>query len=280
MYGVEGDGRGEASVGRRPPRPTSPASPTDSRISTVPIAPAPTGSTALLRSTAGGLVRTGLRGAGQVLITAGVVLLLFVVYELKVTNLVTERAQERLQQQLAEEWSGPSSPPAADAGPPEVPLGAGVAVLRIPRLDPSAAEPYAKVVVEGTSVEDLKRGPGRIVTSQRPGELGNLVISGHRTTYGAPFIDLDRLQPGDAVIVETRDIWFTYRVTGTRIVAPTAVEVTLPVPGRPGVSPTESVLTLTTCHPKYSARQRLVVSATLTESLPKVAGDPPALRAG
>jgi sortase A len=228
---------------------------------------------------AGEAVRTLVRGLGQTLITVGVVLLLFCVYEVYVTNLVTAQEQEQLQDEIAEAWAAPPPPApagqAAGAPPPPVELGSGIAVLRIPRLD--GDDPYAKVVVEGTSVADLKRGPGRIVQSAQPGEVGNLVISGHRTTYGAPFADVDRLVPGDAVVVETRDRWFTYRVTGTRIVAPTAVEVTLPVPGQPGAEPTERLLTLTTCHPKYSARERMIVSAVLEEDLPKAEGDPAAL---
>ncbi|HWH28851.1 MAG TPA: class E sortase [Mycobacteriales bacterium] len=224
----------------------------------------------------GDAVRTALRGVGQTLITVGVVLLLFCVYELKITNLVTEREQEQLREELAQAWAEPP-PPDPAVRPAAVELGEGIAVLRIPRLDDDADDPYATVVVEGTSPADLKKGPGRLVESDRPGELGNLVISGHRTTYGAPFADLDRLAPGDAVVVETRDTWYTYRVTGTEIVAPSAVEVTLPVPKRPGVEPTESVLTLTTCHPRYSARQRMVVFARLDETLAKSDGDPAAL---
>lgn len=231
-----------------------------------------------MTSRAADAVRTVLRGVGQTLITVGVVLLLFTVYELKVTNLVTAQEQEQLRTDLARVWAQPAPPavPTA-AGPRSVELGTGIAVIRIPRLDGGPDDPYAKVVVEGTGVEDLKKGPGRIVQSQRPGELGNLVISGHRTTYGAPFADLDRLQPGDAVVIETRDTWYTYRVTGSEIVLPTAVEVTLPVPKQPGVAPTKSVLTLTTCNPKYSARQRLIISADLVETLPKADGAPTAL---
>ncbi len=230
-------------------------------------------------TTTGDVVRTALRGVGQTLMTVGLVLLLFVVYELWVTNLVTAQEQEQLHEEIEQLWAEP--PPAAaptdGLRPVAVEMGTGIAVLHIPRLDSGPDDRFAKVVVEGTSVADLKRGPGRIVESDQPGELGNLVISGHRTTYGAPFADLDQLEPGDAVVVETRDAWFTYAVTGTRIVLPTAVEVTLPVPGQPGVEPTESILTLTTCHPRYSARQRMVVHATLTEALPKAEGEPAAL---
>ena len=106
---------------------------------------------------------------------------------------------------------------------------------------------------------------------------GNVVLSGHRTTYGAPFERFDELQPGDAVVVETRDTWFTYTVRGSRIVAPTAIEVTYPVPGDRAAVPTRRLLTMTTCHPRFSARQRLVVTAELTATSAKAAGPPAAL---
>ncbi len=219
----------------------------------------------------GDAVRTLLRGVGQTLITAGVVVLLFCVYELQYTNVYTSQQQEALGDELRRTWSAPA-PAAAPAVTP-VALGDAFAVLRIPRL----GEDHAVVVVEGTSVEDLKKGPGHLAGTALPGQMGNVVLSGHRTTYGAPFSQVDVLQPGDAVVVETRDSWFTYRVTGTEIVAPTAVEVTLPVPKQPGVAPTKSLLTLTTCHPRYSARQRMIVSAVLEAPLPKSEGLPPAL---
>jgi sortase A len=230
------------------------------------------------QSRAGTVVRAGVRGVGQTLITVGVVLLLFCVYELYITNLVTAREQDRLSEELRRSWTEPAARPGdpVAVAPVAVDLGTGIAVLRVPRLGEGwNAEP--PVVVEGTSVEDLKSGPGRIVETGQPGELGNMVISGHRTTYGAPFADIDQLQPGDAVVVETRDTWFTYRVTGSEIVSPSSVEVALPVPGQPGVEPTQSLLTFTTCHPKYSARQRLIVYSELEQELAKADGDPAAL---
>ena len=251
------------------------------------------------------VVRTLLRGLGQTLITLGVVVLLFCVYELKVTNLVTARAQDQLGDDLRQSWAEPSpaaavsptpvpspastaaappaSPPpsaaAPSAAPPPPPapeLGSGFAVLRIPRLGDWNDDP--PVVVEGVRVADLKKGPGHIPGTAMPGQVGNLVVSGHRTTYGAPFERLDELRVGDAVVVETGDAWFTYRVTGSQIVAPTAVEVTYPVPGDARATPTRRLLTMTTCHPRYSARQRLIVSAELSATDAKSAGPPAALR--
>ncbi len=227
------------------------------------------------------VLRTIARGLGQTLITLGVVVLLFCVYELKVTNIYTGQQQEALADDLRDAWALPrpvlpTVGPAASAAPAPrgVELGQGLAVLRIPRL----GRDYAKVVLEGVSVPDLKRGPGHYPGTALPGAVGNVVISGHRTTYGAPFNQLDVLRPGDAVVLETRDAWLTYRTTGTQIVRPTAIEVTYPVPGRPGVAPTQRLLTMTTCNPKYSAKQRMVVSALLESRLAKGPGVvPPAL---
>jgi sortase A len=232
------------------------------------------------------VARTVLRGTGELLITLGALLLLFCVYQVEVTDLVTAEAQEQLGEDLRRSWAAPvadtpapgtapAPPPTAEPAPPAPPveLGSGLAVLRIPRLGDGNDEP--PVVVEGVRVADLRSGPGHMPGTALPGELGNLVVSGHRTTYGAPFARLDELQPGDAVVVETRDAWFTYTVTGSRIVRPSAVEVTWPVPGEAGATPTRRLMTLTTCHPRYSARQRLVVSAELSATGAKT-GPPPA----
>lgn len=227
--------------------------------------------------------RTGLRGVGQTLITVGVVVLLFCFYELKVTNLVTAQEQSRLADELESSWAEPQalSPetPAEPGSPTFTPvaaeLGSGFAVLRIPRLGEWNDKP--PVVVEGVGVEDLKKGPGHIPGTALPGEVGNVVLSGHRTTYGAPFNRFDELRPGDAVVLETREMWFSYQVTGSEIVSPTAVEVTYPVPGNASATPTERLLTMTTCNPEYSAKQRLIVSAELMAADLKSAGLPAAL---
>lgn len=235
----------------------------------------------------GDAVRTTLRGLGQTLITLGVTVLLFVVYELEVTNLYTDQQQSRLGKELSREWAGPDpTRPVAVPGrpvpaPATVPVAAslGTALARI--YLPSISKDYVRVVVEGIATEDLKRGPGHYPGSAAPGGLGNTVISGHRTTYGAPFNLVDELRAGDAVVLETRTAWFTYRVTGLQVVEPTAIAVTYPVPGQLGAVATEHLLTLTTCNPKYSAEQRLIVRAALQVALAKRPGVlPPALAGG
>ena len=235
-------------------------------------------------------LRTGLRGLGQTLITLGAIVLLFCVYELQVTNLITARAQDRLGDSLARSWaeaprqalpgSGPTGAPGTPGpGTPVQPVAAPVPGNAFARLHAPSLPGFGnRVVVEGVGVEDLKDGPGHIPATALPGEVGNVVLSGHRTTYGAPFNRWAELSPGDAVVLETRDTWFTYTISGSEIVEPTAVEVTLPVPGKPRATPTKALLTMTTCNPKYSARQRLIVSAELSATTPKSAGLPPALQ--
>jgi len=134
-------------------------------------------------------------------------------------------------------------------------VGEPLGVLRIPAIDVDL------VVVGGVGTEELKMGPGHYPGTALPGGLGNAAFAGHRTTYGAPFLDVDRLQAGDVIeFARGDDIW-VYEVTGTQIVSPTDAHVLLTE------SPLESVLTLTSCHPKRSTAQRIIVSAALRHDL-------------
>ena len=222
--------------------------------------------------------RRAVHAVGELMITAGVIILLFVGYELYYTGVYTGHEQAALRDRLQQSWQAPTAaaanPASTEPLPVPVDLGSGVAILRVPRLGAD----WAKVVVEGVDVEDLKKGPGHYPGTAMPGEIGNFVVSGHRTTYGAPFNQLDEVHAGDAVVVETRVQWFTYRVTGEDVVAPKAIEVTYPVPGGATATPTQAMLTFTTCNPKYSASQRLVLHGLLESTQPKSAGPPPALR--
>jgi len=138
--------------------------------------------------------------------------------------------------------------------------GEAIARIVIPSIDVDT------IVVAGVEIDDLRKGPGHFSTTPLPGQPGNAAIAGHRTTYGAPFGRLAELNAGDAIIVETLQGRFVYRVLpgqpgmaghtlGFRIVAPTALEVLDDVG--------DNRLTLTTCHPKYSSRKRLIVHAAL-----------------
>jgi sortase A len=218
-------------------------------------------------------VRTALRGIGQTLITAGVVILLFCAYELWFTGIYTAHEQSHLKHELG--LSDVPPPIGASEFPPLL-NGHAIALLYIPRL----GRGYVKAIVEGISVEDLKKGPGHWPKTPLPGQVGNFVVSGHRTTYGAPFNRLDEVRLGDAIVIETRTSWYVYRETSEAKVSPNDVAVTYPVPNHLGQKPTKSLLTFTTCHPKYSASQRLILFAQLELAQPRSAGRPAALGAG
>jgi sortase A len=212
---------------------------------------------------ASGTVRTVIGAIGRVLVTVGLLILLFVAYQLWGTGIYEARAQFDLESEFDRDLARrePQSTTSTTAGttsttaPVELPAtpagGDPVGVITIDKIG------VDKVVVEGTTVPDLRQGPGHYAGSAMPGQLGNAAIAGHRTTYGAPFGDLDQLAPGDTISV--RMLTGTWRYQLTRdpfVVSPSQTEVLDPVPG-------EATLTLTTCHPRYSASERLIVQARL-----------------
>jgi sortase A len=217
--------------------------------------------------------RLVIRSLGELMVTLGLVLLLFCVYQLVWTNVEANRAQGAVAERLADDWRQPG-PTAAPQAP--LKLGKGFAFLRIPRLGKNFDVP----VVEGVRTRDLSRGVGHYPGTARPGEVGNFAVAGHRATNGEPFRDLDQVRRGDALVVETETTWYTYVVDRTRIVKPTDVWVLDPVPGHPQTTPTEPLLTLTTCNPRWASTERLIVFSHLEETTPKSAGRPAALTGG
>ena len=222
-------------------------------------------------------LRTIVRGFGQTLVTLGLITLLFTVYEVWGTGQYERHAQHQLQHQLDQRWN---QPPGHDAGQPQtnpfdVPLGSGYAVLYIPKL----GENWHKVVVQGVSIADLKKGPGHYPDSAAPGEVGNFAIAGHRTTYGNGFWDLDKVKPGDPIVIRTRDTWFVYKMESSTNVLPSAVDVVAPVPQHPGRKPTKKMITLTTCE-KWGNAKRYVVFGELASTMPYTTPDnvPPELK--
>lgn len=240
--------------------------------------------------------RLAISGIGQTLITAGIVLLLFVVYEMWFTDYLNSREQNRLNDELHEHWEQGDDPLVGDGGKdgqsipglpggelPHIDPGTGIAIIRIPTFGLD----YARVVVEGTDESELYEGPGHYVGTALPGQVGNFAIAGHRVSKGSPFLDLDKLRAGDPIVIETQATWFVYRVLpfngaipGQQIVDPSDGEVVLPVPGEPGTRPTERLITLTTCHPKFSAAERLIIHGELESKRPKSEGEPSILSGG
>ena len=253
------------------------------------------------------------RGVGELLLTCGAVLLLFAVYEVWVTNLFAEQKQAQVRRQLVTAWQRGQDPLKGQdrlnlpVGKQVVlPAGQGFANLYIPAF----GKDFARTIVQGTSDRDLDAGPGHYVSSQLPGQLGNFAVAGHRVGKGEPFLNLDKLHPGDAVVVQTASNWYVYAVLGSRpaylaatkltdparraaavaaalatpdsqgvrgreIVSPGAVQVIAPVPGRLSATATRALLTLTTCHPKYSADKRLIVHAQLVRAVPRAGSSLP-----
>lgn len=205
--------------------------------------------------------RRALGVVGELLITAGVVVGLFAVYTLFWTGVETSQAQDALAEELDRPvvGDGGSTTPKADRRPPKE--GDAYLRMRIPRL----GNAWKWVVVEGISVEDLQRGPGHYPTSAAVGEIGNFAVAGHRATYGEPFAFLDLVVPGDEVIFERRSTRWTYEITESFLTTPDDVDVLLPVPRQPNAEPTEPILTLTTCHPRWGSTERLIKHGVLLE---------------
>jgi sortase A len=201
---------------------------------------------------------------GKLLISVGVGILLFVAWTLWGTGLYTGSQQSALADEFgaaprleANDTGGPPDGYAPEPGEP-------VFRLRIPSIQ------LGTLVVEGVGTEELRKGPGHYPECRRgfppplcmdfdspwPGETGRVIVSGHRTTYGQPFWDLDKLRRGDEVVTVTKWGRFRYEVTRKQIVQPTDATI---------VRPSDvAELVLTTCEPRFSAAQRLIVYAELT----------------
>ncbi|HEX9683155.1 MAG TPA: class E sortase [Acidimicrobiales bacterium] len=224
-------------------------------------------------------------GIGRFLILMGTLVLLFVAYQLWGTAIAEARSQNSLRSEFeatlggevpdataitstttsssttsTTEASATTTTTVLPVGAPPPPEGEALAVLQIPKIG------LDKAVVEGVAVSDLKKGPGHYPGTPLPGQQGNAGLAGHRTTYGAPFHRLDELETGDPIHVTTLEGTFTYRVTEQLIVTPADVYVL----GDYG----DNRLTLTTCNPKYSARERLIVHAVLEGDPVGVAPEP------
>ncbi|HEY3686585.1 MAG TPA: class E sortase [Streptosporangiaceae bacterium] len=186
-------------------------------------------------------------------------LILFIAYDLWGTGVYTQNAQRDLTRDLQHDWGSPSGGGTAD----KIHLvdGHGFAVIRIPRF----GKRYHFVILEGTSEATLRRGPGHYKGTALPGRRGNFVVSGHRTTYEAPFNKAGELRHGDEIIVDTKTREYVYKVTETKVVVPTDVAVTYPVPFHRDATPRHAMITLTTCHPMYSATHRLIIFGRLAE---------------
>ncbi|EGX58418.1 hypothetical protein SZN_17962 [Streptomyces zinciresistens K42] len=234
-------------------------------------------------------MRLVVRTVSELCITAGTVIVLFVVYVLFWTGVRADTDMgdqiDRLQDQWAQGALRPSpaapgdarNPGTATSPPTPAPYAAGepFAIMYIPRLGFT----WNKPVLEGTDLDTLKKGLGHYANTAQLGQRGNFSVAGHRRTYGDPFKDFPRLRPGDAVVLTDGTTWFTYRIDkGPYKTVPTDVEVIDPVPRKSGYTRAGRYLTLTTCEPEWGHSYRLIVWAHLDSTQPVEAGKPKALR--
>ena len=201
-----------------------------------------------------------LRRTGNVFIFLGLSILFFVLYELVGTSIVTEHRQHDLQADFNTELAQAPLNPAFTGRLPADKRRSGVQALArmiIPKINVNV------IVVEGVTLDRLAYGPGHYPQTKKFGEKGVAGVAGHRTGWSAPFFNLDKLGPGDEVIVQTIRATYTYRVTTTRVVTPDHSEV---LNGNPSSQAVQQ-LVLTTCTPKFTARNRLIVFTDLVKTV-------------
>ncbi|MEU4518522.1 class E sortase [Amycolatopsis sp. NPDC024027] len=292
--------------GRPPRRYTGPTPPPGANEETVIFAPVGKGGTATEEKPAPAALGKGgvaIRTAGEILITLGLVVLLFMVYELYVTDLFSAGKQSEASDQLDGEWAHDRTLH------PELIDGKAFARIHIP----SFGVDYNFTIQEGTDDAALEVGPGHYKGTSLPGEPGNFAVAGHRVGKGAPFNDLDNLSSCDQIVIETSSDFYIYKVLpyddemkdwaagkgtdpkckgvstlrdqnaedggaysetfGRKVVLPSQGTAVNPVPYKGAeVLPKAqqaALLTLTTCHPQFSAKERLIITSVLTQQVPK-----------
>jgi sortase A len=208
---------------------------------------------------------------GELLITLGIFFLLMVAYELWWTSVQAEQEYDRQREELMLSWDSAEEEAAPAVDTPPIPAEA-FGLMYIPRLGDDV---WATPLIEGVTDADLTKGIGHFPDSALPGDIGNTSFAGHRATYGEPLANVDQLQIGDRVYVETAAEWHTYRLTDDQIVLPTDVWVVDPVPGAPpDTQPTEPLITLVTCEPRWGSTHRWIWWGELVESTAKDDGPP------
>lgn len=247
---------------------------------------------------------------GVILLIASLAFGLYFLWSMYGSNFMSRKLQDEAQSQLDENWGNQPIPLVIDdygsiqTEDPRPQLGDAAAMIRIPRFGPE----YGYTIVEGVSQQDLSTGPGRYPQTQWFGERGNAAIAGHRDGRGAPFIHLDQMQTCDEIVIETQTAIYTYRVlptefssesdkisrasacmkeedaetlankeylpiSGLEIVSPDQGWVVNPIPNDPTLAITDKtmrMLTLTTCHPRWSNAQRLIIHAALQDTVRKL----------
>ncbi|MDQ0960525.1 sortase A [Streptomyces sp. B4I13] len=213
------------------------------------------------------------RAVGEVFITTGVLMLLFVTYQLWWTNVRAHAQADREASSLQDDWASGKRAPGAFSP------GQGFAILHIPKLDvvvPIAEGVSNKKVLDKGMVGHYGEAP--LATAMPDAKTGNFGLAGHRNTHGEPFRYINRLQAGDAIVVETQNEYFVYKMTSTLpVTAPSNTSVLDPVPPGSGLTGPGRYITLTTCTPEFTSKYRLIVWGKMVEERPRSKGKPDAL---
>ena len=228
------------------------------------------------------IVDSIIHGVGELLITGGLVVALFLVWQLWWTGIDAQKKaqvhsaafeQTQVESPRVEGTRHTEDPPPVDA----VGYGGTIGMLVVPRW--YGVTNNNMPILEGTGPDVLDQAAaGHYPDTQQLAEIGNFAIAGHRRTNGNSFRRIDLLQEGDEIIVVTKDIWYVYTVTGHEIVDPSDVEVIAPVPDDPTSAPTQRMITLTTCNGSTTGEwgndQRWIVHGTLSYWMPRSEGRP------
>ncbi|MFE3513883.1 class E sortase [Streptomyces sp. NPDC059166] len=254
--------RGEAPAAGGRPETAEPAAPM-SRLEARRAARAAKDSPAVVAS----------RVVGEVFITFGVLMLLFVTYQLWWTNVRADQIAGQETHKIQDDWaSGERSPGVFEPGQ-------GFAIMHIPKLDVVAP------IAEGISKEKVldrgmigHYGEGKLKTAMPSADKGNFALAGHRNTHGEPFRYINKLKPGDPIVVETQDAYYTYEMTSILPqTSPSNVSVIDAVPAGSGFKGPGRYITLTTCTPEFTSTYRMIVWGKMVDERPRSKGKPDAL---
>jgi sortase A len=214
---------------------------------------------------------------GELLITGGVFVLLFLVWQLWFNDLVVgnELHSQSLEQSQAWERDASTAAHGTPDDPPVIGAPAASATFGL-MIIPRFGADYYRPIAEGTgTVAVLNKGEiGHYPSSQMPGAVGNFAVAAHRTSYGKPFNQISSLLVGDRIYVETADGWYAYVFRNLEYVRPTGVGVVAPVPQADGATASDRLMTMTSCNPLFSSAERIVAYSVFDRFYPRADGPP------
>lgn len=225
---------------------------------------------------------------GELLLTAGVVILLYVAWQMWLGDIIIGSANNDRGHAISREWA--SSP--APEPPAMIEDDTGATVYEPPLMTaPGDGDYFAQMLIPRFGADyntAIHGGVSRPVTldngwigvypdAAMPGQVGNFSVAGHRTTWGAPLNQIDKLRLNDPIVVETQQGWYVYRFRTLEYVTPDRIDVLDPVPQAPGLETGEKYLTLTACSPLYSLAERIIAYGVFDSFQPRAEGLPAAL---